>query len=319
MRRKTEKVSNKPAVRRLLCLLAALVLLLPAARAEEDVLTGFTAEDEEYPPAEYAFDKKDSVRYESDTLIWSIESFTLDGVLCLLTKVWVRDPARQIRKANAPWGENWGREANPRKLTAKIPGAVLSTNASGYITKAYPDLPEGYPGESSDYFNTTLGSLVVTDGEVLRNLEGVPFHGLALTDAGITLHRGTANDTVLAMDPKQTWAFFEQCVLQEGGVDTLPEQGTWELADTRYPRAVIARVNRNNYLMLHVPNRTDSSGLSLHRINTFFFTHFETEWVYNLDGGYSATLIYRQKKKNAGLTLLAPNRQQVADILCFTE
>ena len=304
--------------RRLFCLLAALLWLWPAACAGE-ASAGFTVEDEEYPPAEYAFDKKDSVRYESDTLIYTIESFTLDGVLCLLTKVWVQDPARQIRKANAPWGEPWERQANPMKLTKLIPGAVLSTNASGYITKAYPDLPEGYPGESSDYYNTTLGSLVVTDGEILRNLEGVPFYGLALTDAGITLHRGTENASVLALEPKQTWAFFEACAMQVDGADTLPEQGSWPLADTRYPRAVIARVNRNNYLMLHVPNRKDSNGLTLHRINTFFFTNFETEWVYNLDGGYSATLIYKAKKKNAGLKLLAPNWQQVADILCFTE
>ena len=304
-------------MRRCLCVLLALLCVLPFTGAAEG-FTGFVAADadEDYPPEEYEFAKRVYASYESETLIYRIESFTLDGVKCLLTKVWVQDPGRQIRKANAPWGESLG---NPLALAKQIPGTVLATNASGYITKAYPDIPENYPGESKDYFFTTLGSLVVTDGEILRNLEGVPFYGLALSENGITLYRGTDNETVLATQPSQTWAFFETCAMQVNGEDALPEEGSWPMAKESHPRTVIARVNRNNYLMLHVPNREDSFGLSLYRINRFFSAHFETEWVYTLDGGYSTTLIYKGQEKNARLTRLAPNRQPVADILCFTE
>ena len=124
---------------------------------------------------------------------------------------------------------------------------------------------------------------------------------------------------VLAEKPSQTWAFFESCAMTEGSEDLLPEEGTWPMAKDHYPRSVLARVNRNNYLMLHVPNRDDSHGLSLYRISRFFMLHFETEWVYNLDGGFSSALIYRTQEKNARLKLLAPGRQKVADILCITE
>ena len=103
------------------------------------------------------------------------------------------------------------------------------------------------------------------------------------------------------------------------GEDVLPEEGTWPMAREQHPRSVLARVNRNNYLMLHVPNRQDSHGLSLYRINQFFMRNFKTEWVYNLDGGYSTALIYKTQDKKARLTRLAPNRQPVADILCITE
>ena len=295
-------------IRRLACLLLALVCCAGAAAGEENAAV--------YPPAEYEFSKRVYTRYESDTLIYTIESFTINNVPCLLTKIWVQDPERQIRKVNAPWGESL---AHPLDLAEQIPEAVLATNASGYITKTYPDLPEGYPGESADYFYTTLGSVVVTDGEVLRDLEGVPFWGLALTDDGITLYRGADNADVLAANPRQTWAFFESCAMQVNGEDTLPEEGTWPMAREQHPRSVLARVNRNNYLMLHVPDREDSWGLSLYRINRFFFDYFETEWVYNLDGGYSTALIYKTQEKNARLRRLVPNRQQVADILCFTE
>ena len=310
-------------IRRLLCFLLA-VLCFPAAVSAEAASAAEISGSEVsavsgepvFPPEEYEFSKRVSARYESDTLIYTIESFTLDSVLCLLTKVWVADPERQIRKVNAPWGESL---AAPLDLARQIPETVLATNASGYITRAYPDLPEGYPGVSADYYYTTLGSVVVTDGEVLRNLEGVPFWGLALTADGIRLYRGADNEEVLSANPRQTWAFFEPCAMQVDGEDTLPEEGTWPMAREQHPRTVLARVNRNNYLMLHVPNREDSWGLSLYRINRFFFSHFETEWVYNLDGGYSTTLIYKTQEKNARLKRLVPNRQQVADILCFTE
>ena len=310
-------------IRRLLCfLLAALCCLGAACAGGESGSSGLEVTDLDpadpavFPPEEYEFSKRVYTRYESETLVYTIESFTLDSVPVLLTKLWVKDPERQIRKANAPWGESL---ANPLNLARQVPGAVLATNASGYITKQYPDIPESYPGEPSDYFFTTLGSLVITEGEVLRCLDGVPFYGLALSADGITLYRGADNDLVLATSPRQTWAFFENCAMMEGGEELLPEEGEWPMAKEKHARSVLARVNRNNYLMLHVPNRDDSYGLSLYRINRFFLRNFTTEWVYNLDGGYSTALIYKSQEKNARLTRLAPNRQPVADILCVTE
>ena len=308
-------------LRRVVCLLLVLLCAFGAAGAEglaevSDAEAFGPAGEAVFPPETYEFEKRVSVRYVSDTLCYTIESFTLDSIPVLLTKIWVADPLRQIRKVNAPWGKSL---AQPLALAKQIPETVLATNASGYITKAYPDLPEGYPGTSKDYYFTTLGSVVVTDGRVLRTLDGVPFYGLALTGDGITLYRGAENADVLAESPQQTWAFFETCAMQVNGEDTLPEEGTWPMAREQHSRSVLARVNRNNYLMLHVPNREDSYGLSLYRINRFFSAHFATEWVYNLDGGYSSALIYRKQEKNARLVRLAPNRQPVADIMCFTE
>ena len=313
-------------MRRFLCLLMILCCLPAAVCAEADpassalLVTDLDFFDPEavkvFPPEEYEFSQRVSAHFESDTLIYTIENFTIDNVPCLLTKLWVQDPARQIRKVNAPWGESL---ASPLDLAKQIPDVMLATNASGYITRQYPDIPETYPGNPEDYYFTTLGSLVITDGEILRNLEGVPFWGLALSDAGITLYRGADNDLVLASSPCQTWAFFESCAMMVDGEEVLPEEGTWPMARETHPRTVLARVNRNNYLMLHVPNREDSHGLSLYFINRFFMQHFETEWVYNLDGGYSSALIYRSQDKKARLIRLAPNRQPVADILCVTE
>ncbi len=304
-------------IRRFCCLLLIFACFLGSACAE-GLPAAVVSDDEEpaeYPPAEYEFTKSRVARYASDTLTYTIESFTLDSVHCYLTKIWVKDPARQIRKANAPWKQKLSK---PLSLAGGIKTAMLAANASGYITKRYPDIPESYPGTSEDYFYTTLGSLVITEGEVLRNLEGVPFYGLALNEDGITLYRGADNRAVLAAQPSQTWAFFEPCAMQVNGEDVLPEEGTWGLADYRFPRTILARVNRNNYLLLHVRENKTSPGLSLHRLSRFFSRHFTTEWIYNLDGGPSSCLMCR-KNKNARMVFVAQNGQEIADIIFFTE
>lgn len=299
-------------IRRLACFLLALLCLCGTAGAE----SASPEEETVFPPEEYAYTGKLRSRYESDTLIFTVESCTAGNVFFVLTKIWVQDPERQIRKVCGSWGKSL---ADPMRLMKQLPEAVLATNASGYISKTYPDLPEGYPGIPEDYYFTTLGSVVVTDGEVLRNLEGVPFWGLALTSAGITLYRGADNADVLAENPSQTWAFFENCAMQVDGENTLPEEGTWPMAREKHPRTVLARINRNNYVLLHVMKYGNSNGASLYWINDFFSHHFRAEWVYNLDGGSSSSLIYRTQEKKPRLKRHVPNRQGIMDILCFTE
>ena len=67
-----------------------------------------------------------------------------------------------------------------------------------------------------------------------------------------------------------------------------------------------------------MPNRQDSHGLSLYRINRFFMRNFETEWVYNLDGGPSTALLARkQGRKRMGT--VAGGAAKDADIMAFIE
>ena len=98
-------------IRPLLCfLLAAALCCFGAAGAVSEGLEVTDLEfpapgaQEVFPPEEYDFSKRVYTRYESETLIYTIESFTLDSIPVLLTKIWVQDPERQIRKVNAPWG-----------------------------------------------------------------------------------------------------------------------------------------------------------------------------------------------------------------------
>ena len=289
-------------IKRLFCILLCLMLCPLLASAEGDFFDEVEA---------------DSVgkivrTYDSETLKYTMEKFIMENELCYLTRVWVQDPSRQIRKATAEWekGLNY-----PERIAAKIPGAVLAINGSGFVSPLYPEIPENYPGQSEDYFYTPLGSLTVTDGEVFRNLEGVDYYGLTLDADGLQMYTGADNETVLASQPSQTWSFYTECPMMINNEDILPQE--WTFADAKAERTIIARVDRNNYMILTV-TRDRGKGLTLRAAVEFFRENFRTEWVYNLDGGLSSALLSRLNgKKN--LRLLTKQGAKVADIMAFTE
>ena len=250
--------------------------------------------------------------YDSPTLKYTVERFTMEGERCYLTRVWVQDPSRQIRKATSAWKTNL---RHPKVLAVKIPDAALVINGSGYVSPQYPEIPENYPGTSEDYFFTPLGSLTVTDGEVFRNLEGVPYYGLTLDGDGLQMYTGADNADVLATNPIQTWSFYTTCPMLRNNEDLLPED--WPFADKHAARTVIGRVDKHNYLILSV-DTGKKDGLSLRRVSVFFRESFRTEWVYDLDGGPSSALLCRKRGKTKMSTVMGGGAKD-ADIMAFIE
>ena len=254
---------------RLLCLLLCLLLCPLAAPAEE--------------PASFFDDAEaDSVgrimwTYDSQTLKYTIEKFTMDGEVCYLTRVWVRDPAKQIRKAAGEWKKKL---EFPMTLAGRISGAVIVINGSGYVSPSFPEIPENYPGESRDYWYTPLGSLTVTDRQVFRILKDVPYSGLTLDDGGLKMYVNKDSGAVLATCPIQTWAFYPDCPMMRNNKDILPEE--WIFADRRAERTIIARVDRNNYLILSA-TLDKGRGISLRRAVTFFQENFSPFFLFFID------------------------------------
>ena len=265
----------------LLCLLLA-AGYGGAALAEEPVNFVSDAEADSVGVMKYSLD--------TPTLKYTIEVFVMHGERCYLTRLWVQDPARQIQKATAEWRKTL---RFSKDMAGDLPDAMLAVNGSGYVSPQYPEIPENYPGSSEDYFYTPLGSVTVTNGEVFRNLEGVPYYGLALTEDGLQMYTGEDNEAVLAEQPVQTWSFYTSCPMMRNNEDLLPEE--WDFADRRAQRTIIARVDKNNYLILSV-TKDLRGGISLRRAVTFFQENFDTEWVYNLDGGVSSALLVKGEK-----------------------
>lgn len=291
--------------RLLLCLL--ICLLLPAA-----------AFGEEEPV--YFVEKADRecigtmvVAYDTHTLKYTIETFLINGEKCYLTRIWMKEPARQIRKVTGKWKKSL---EFPKTMATMLPEAALLVNGSGYVSSQFPEIPDNYPGESRDYFYTPLGSLTVTDGEVFRNLEGVPYYGLILNDDGLQMLTGEDNGDVLRMNPTQTWSFYTTCPMLRNNEDLLPEE--WVFADRRAARTCVARLDKHNYLLFNA--REDmKGGISLRRAQEFFRDNFpEAEWVYNLDGGPSSALLCREQGRKKVRIMMGGGAKD-ADCMAFVE
>ena len=291
-------------MKKLLCLVLCLMLVLPAALAEEPASFLEDAQVQKFG--------RITRTYDSPTLKYTVDKFLLDREICYLTRVWVKEPGRQIRKATSDWKQN---VMPPKTLVTQVKDAALAINGSGFVSPIYPWIPENYPGTNEDYYFTPLGSLTVTDGEVLRNLEGVAYYGLTLDEDGLQMYVDADNEEVLATGPVQTWSFYIGCPTLRNNEDILPAE--WEFADHRASRTMIGRVDRNNYIILTVTTER-GKGITLRRGAAFFQEHFRTEWVYNLDGGKSIALLSRKRDKKHPISV-AWGGANIVDLMVFTE
>lgn len=291
-------------MKRLIALLICLMLIVPAALAEEPASF--------FEDAEAQKQGRITRTYDSPTLKYTVEKFLYDREICYLTRIWVQDPARQIRKATSDWKKN---VKKPQKLAVQIEGAALAINGSGFVSPLYPEIPDNYPGTSEDYYFTPLGSLTVTDGEVFRNLEGVSYYGLALDEDGLQMYVDEDNEKVLETGPVQTWSFYIECPVLRNNEDILPEE--WPFADRHACRTVIGRIDRNNYIIL-TATKNHGKGITLRRAAAFFRENFNTEWVYNLDGGESSMLMSRKRDKKV-MAMLHKGKANIVDMMVFIE
>lgn len=248
--------------------------------------------------------------HTSETLWWRIEKFNVEGANVYLTKACMADPGRQIGKATSDWREN---TMAAEDIAKRAPEASLIINGSGYVTKRYAWIPENYPGVSEDYHYTPLGSVTVTDGEVLRCLEGVPYYGLTLNREGLRLHVADDPIDVLDEEPTQTWSFYVECPIINDHQSILDPE--WTFTRVRAMRTIVAKMDDHNYLLMTVTRQ--KGGLTMQQCVDFLLEKFSPEWAYNLDGGPSSALMYRNQKGKL-VTIWAPGQNNV-DIMTFSE
>ena len=249
--------------------------------------------------------------HQSDTLWWRIERSKLDEVTIYLTKVCMAEPGRQIGKTTADWRENVQDTAD---LARKATEASLLINASGYVTKRYPEIPENYPGVSEDYYFTPLGSVTVSGGEVFRCLEDVPYYGLTVNTDGLRLHIGEHPLDVLEQQPRETFSFYVECPVIADYESILDPE--WIFTTRRAMRNIICKMDEQNYLILTVSNRK-KGGLTMQQCVDYLLERFRPEWAYNLDGGPSTALLYRDEKGK--LHYVCKSSQENADIMTFAD
>ncbi len=67
------------------------------------LMSAVCAEDACNPQYTYHWTGKAGASYQSETLKYTIETTLINECKCYITKVWMQEPASQIRKATAEW------------------------------------------------------------------------------------------------------------------------------------------------------------------------------------------------------------------------
>ena len=156
---------------------------------------------------------------------------------------------------------------------------------------------------------------MVTDGEVFRKLDGVPYTGLTLQADGLHLHINEDPDEVLAQGVLQTWAFYDRCPLiyeREAVVDT-----EWQFSNEKNIRTIIFPLEGTNYGILTVTDKT-SKGMTLVECTALLQETVDPDWAFNLDGGPSSALLARDAGDKKLKTIYG-NRAKDIDVLAFCE
>ena len=258
----------------------------------------------------------------SDTL----KAYIVNRGTYYLTYVWVKDAYTQLNKFDSPeYGKNLYlpsdllKKVNTKNnLKSKI---VIGFNASGfYLKNTYdPDSVKKY----SKYDKTSVGTLVITNGKVVRNAYQYAVKTWYVTGVNkdnkllVFEDKKTTNTKV-----KQKWS---QTVINSGIRNTFTfaapviQNGKKTNITTSMPKSnkeriglqLMCQINENNFIMFTSTGETRDKAIDV-------LLKLRCQTAMNLDGGGSATLLYKAKNSNE-IKKVTGNNRKVTEVGYFTE
>lgn len=247
-----------------------------------------------------------------------------------LTRVWVRNPYSQLNKFDSfEYGTNLYRPSVLLKGASDTYNLknqfLLGFNASGFYLK------DKYDAESvnkySKYNKTSVGTLVITNGKVIRNYYDKSFKTwyimgidknnqmLLFTDSKATTsseinEKKVFSNTVINSGIRNTFTFAAPLILN--GVRTnirtsMPDPNNNTLKGIQ----TICQVNDNNFVLI-----TSTSMKRNDAIEKMLSLNCKT--ATNLDGGGSVALLYKDIGSNEVKVILGNNRS-LTEVAYFSE
>lgn len=245
-----------------------------------------------------------------------------------ITRVWARNPYTQLNKYDSPeYGVNLYR---PKKLLEDAVlkynldnKLLLGFNASGFYLKDTYDADS--VSKYSGYNKTSVGTLVITNGKVVRNvynkayktwfISGIDknnkfriFTDLKTSNSEEVKTKKSWADEVINSGIRNTFTFASP-LIENGKRSTnlinMPSPTIYK------NRQAICQVNKNNFVLI--------TGENLNRedlINTMLDLNCETGT--NLDGGGSIALLYKSKNSSNIETIIGNNRS-LTEVAYFSE
>lgn len=259
---------------------------------------------------------------EKEKIIKSEETDTLKIYITkssnyYLTRIWALDPYNQMNKENSP--EYGAKLYRPKKLLEnainnnKLQNKLLvGFNASGFYLKNTYDASS--VSKYSAYDKTSVGTLVITNGKVIRNAYNKAFKTWYISgiDPNNQL-RVFVDEKSTNTDEKKKWSedviksgirntyTFAAPVIQDGKKTNIKTSMPDPNNSSPKGLQLICQINDNNFVLFTTKNEKRSTAINL-------FLKLGCKTALNYDGGGSIALLYKSASSNAIETIVGNGR-----------
>ncbi len=242
-----------------------------------------------------------------------------------ITRIWAYDPYTQLNKFDSPeYGKNLYR---PKALLEKARSSynltnklIVGFNASGFYLKDTYDASS--VSKYAGYDKTSVGTLVITNGKVIRNVYDKAYKTWFVTgvDRNNVL-RIFKDEKSTDTNAKMSWAnsvissgirntFTFASPLIENGIEST-EKTSMPQPSTKENRQAICQVNANNFALITGDGLDRATLISVMK-------SLNCQTGTNLDGGGSIALLYQAKNSSTIETIIGNNRS-LTEVGYFTE
>lgn len=231
---------------------------------------------------------------ESGTLLQQYKDSSIEVIIekinsIYVAKIWIKDPSKQIKKAEAGWNiENKTLD----KIIAEIPTAIVSCNGSFF----YDDGTNWRPSSSTDIGKskwkfTPEGHSVISNGIIRRNFENTGYRAAVMgidKDGQLmcnNIRNLTADEMVKKFNIVNTFA--ASTVFIENGELTNEENRSGVANRDAAGRTLIGQVNYNNYILM--------SGYTSFTNAISAAQKLDCNFLFGLDGGNSSCMLFKNE------------------------
>ena len=267
---------------------------------------------------------------KSSSLVYSIEKVSKSGYgTFFVTRVWVKDAYNQLNKYDSPeYGSKLykpknilEKAINNKNLKDKI---VIGFNASGFYLKGSYDVSS--VRKYSKYNKTSVGTLVITDGKVVRN--AYDKWAKQWTIMGVTpdqkMHlwqdskeksddiKKQKNDEIINSKIRNTFSFAAPYII-DGQKSSISTSHPGKNSNKR--RQAFCQIDENNFLL--VTSLYSSEALKRNEVQDLMVS-YNCKMATNFDGGGSIALLVKEAGSNE-IKVITGNKRALTEVGYFTE
>jgi len=244
--------------------------------------------------------------YEDETIKVSVEKISKYYV----TKIWLQNPAEQIKKKEAGWGSSL---TTVNSMLNATPGAIVGCNGSGFYKSGSWE-PSQSAIKKTSWNKTTEGYLVISNGEIRRQISGQQCNALLgiLPNGSLKYYENNPYNDVINDGVRNTFTFGPLLVKDGKAYRQAVGSPRRGYSSSAASLTTIGQIDANNFIIIETAG---SSTAKLSEIADFGIK-LGCNLLYNLDGGGSSSLWFRNGTTGNGTQVKSSSRG-VGDTLYF--